>query len=155
MEIRIATKEEIPGILELLRPVGQVHHAIRPDIFPSNTLKYDAGALEEMLDIPKRPIFVAMEEGLVAGYCFCLLREYAHSRISVQRKELYIDDLCVDEQHRGQGIATALYRHVSRYAKEIGCQTISLNVWCGNDNAMAFYKKIGMQQRSITMETLL
>ena len=73
MEIRIANTGDIPGILELLRQVGQVHHDIRPDIFRSGCQKYDAAALEALLQDPQRPIFIAAHQGAVAGYCFCIL----------------------------------------------------------------------------------
>ena len=71
------------------------------------------------------------------------------------RTELYIDDLCVDQAFRGQGVATALYRHVTDYAQSLGCAFVTLNVWCGNENAMAFYEKAGLTPRSITMEKKL
>ena len=72
MDIRLATTAEIPGLLALLAQVGQVHHEIRPDIFPAGTLKYDATALEVLLADAGRPVFAAMEGDFVAGYCFCV-----------------------------------------------------------------------------------
>ena len=155
MEIRKATPSDIPGMLALLRQVGQVHHEIRPDIFRSGAQKYDEPVLLALLEDPKCPIFVAMEGAFVAGYCFCVLKNYRGSGVQTDRLELYIDDLCVDENRRGRGIATALYRHIQDYAKSIGCSFLYLNVWQGNDNAMAFYNKLGMCPRSITMETKL
>lgn len=152
MVIRRANSEDIPGMIALLLQVGQVHHNIRPDIFRPRTLKYDEAALSQLLKDEDRPIFVAMEGDFVAGYCFCIHREYRDSGVSTDRKELYIDDLCVDENHRGQGIAGELYRHVTAYAKTCGCAFITLNVWCGNDNAMRFYEKMGMRPRNITMD---
>ena len=151
MDIRLATNRDIPGMLSLLLQVGQVHHLIRPDIFPERTLKYDEHALSALLIDKTRPIFVAMDGNFVAGYCFCVHKDYGSS-VSTARKELYIDDLCVDENRRGQGIAGALYRHAAAYAKEQGCQFITLNVWCGNDSAMGFYEKAGLRPRSIMME---
>ena len=153
--IRLATEKEIPGIENLLLQVGAVHHWIRPDIFRDGCLKYDENALKTLLKDEKRPIFVWMEGDFVAGYCFCVLKEYESGGVSTCRKEIYIDDLCVDEGRRGQGIATALYRHAVDYAKSLGCQSVTLNVWCGNDTAMKFYEKMGMRPRSITMETKL
>lgn len=155
MDIRLANIQDIPGILALLRQVGQVHHDIRPDIFPENTLKYDENALKELLMDAKRPVFVAMEGDFVAGYCFCVHKEYEDTSVSVGRRELYIDDLCVDENRRGQGIAGALYRHAVDYAKACGCGFVTLNVWCGNDNAMHFYENAGLQPRHIMMEMAL
>ena len=152
MDIRFASEGDISGMLSLLLQVGQVHHVIRPDIFPPATLKYDEAALGALLKDESRPVFVAVEGDFVAGYCFCQLRSYEGSGISTCRKELYIDDLCVDENRRGQGIATALYRHVLAYAKELGCGFVTLNVWCGNDSAMEFYEKMGLRPRHIMME---
>ena len=155
MNIRRASNGDIPGLIALLLQVGQVHHVLRPDIFPPATLKYDEGALQQLLTEESRPVFVAMEGDFVAGYCFCVHKEHKGSGVSTDRKELYIDDLCVDESQRGRGIATALYRHVTDYAKAQGCRFITLNVWCGNDNAMHFYEKMGMRPRHVMMETPL
>ena len=41
------------------------------------------------------------------------------------------------------------------YAKKIGCDSLTLNVWCGNDSAMKFYESRGLKQRNIHMEARL
>ena len=155
MEIRKAEVRDIPGMIELLHQVGDVHHHIRPDIFRSGALKYTSEQLEELLRDETKPIFIYDEDGTVAGYCFCQIRSYDGIGVSTCRKELYIDDLCVDENRRGQHIGSALYNHAVAYAKEIGCNFLTLNVWCGNDGAMKFYEHAGMTPRNITMETKL
>ena len=155
MEIRIAKPGDIPGILELLRQVGGVHHDIRPDIFRSGALKYDENALKAILVDETKPIFVAADGETVAGYCFCVLKDYRGSGVQTDRVEVYIDDLCVDESRRGSGVATAMYRHVTDYAKGLGCAFISLNVWCGNESAMKFYEKMGLTPRHIMLEMAL
>ena len=155
MEIRFAGVRDIPGILELLRQVGGVHHDIRPDIFRCGAIKYTRQELENILSDKDSPIFVAVEGDKVLGYSFCQIREYRGSTVLTDRKEIYIDDLCVEEACRGRGIARALYGYVTDWAKEIGCTYVTLNVWQGNENAMKFYEKMGMRQRSITMETKL
>ena len=155
MEIRRAEVRDIPGMIALLYQVGGVHHEIRPDIFRPGCLKYTPEQLEALLRDESKPIFIYDDDGFVAGYCFCQHREYRGSGVSTDRKELYIDDLCVDENRRGQGIAKALYAHVCSYARSCGCAFITLNVWCGNEGAMKFYEKAGMTPRNITMETKL
>lgn len=152
MVIRNAVKQDIPGMLALLKQVGQVHHEIRPDIFPAGTLKYDEAALAALLQNASRPIFIADVDGAVAGYCFCVHKVIEDTALSVGRQELYIDDLCVDEGHRRMGIARALYTHALAYAKEIDCNMLTLNVWCGNESAMHFYQQMGMRPRNIMME---
>lgn len=155
MTIDQANSSHIPGLIRLLYQVGDVHHRIRPDLFRSGAIKYTETDLEALLAEESSPVFVAEEGGSVLGYCFCQLREYRDSTVLTDRKEIYIDDLCVEEACRGRGIARALYGYVTDWAKEIGCTYVTLNVWQGNENAMKFYEKMGMRQRSITMETKL
>ena len=155
MEIRLAEKRDIPGMIELLKQVGGVHHDIRPDIFRPSAQKYDEAALKVLLQDESRPIFVAVEDGAVKGYCFCIHRSFNGDTVLTDRKEIYIDDLCVDENRRGQHIGSVLYDHVVAYAKEIGCAFLTLNVWCGNDGAMKFYENAGLTPRNITMEKKL
>ena len=150
MVIREAVQGDIPELIRLLHQVGDIHHQLRPDIFPAGTLKYNEFDLSMLLE--DRPVFVAMEDDRCLGYCFCILPYHRASRCSVERQELYIDDLCVDESVRGRGVATALYRHACDYARSKGCAFVTLSVWQGNDTAMAFYEKMGMRPRTISME---
>jgi ribosomal protein S18 acetylase RimI-like enzyme len=155
MEIRRAEVRDIPGMIELLKQVGAVHHDIRPDIFRGGALKYDEAALEALLKDESRPIFVAVKGSFVAGYCFCVEKAFQNHEIFIDRSEFYIDDLCVDESCRGQGIAGTLYGYVFDYAKQQGFDAVTLNVWCGNDSAQRFYEKMGMTPRNIMMEMKL
>ena len=155
MEIRLANNSDIPGMIELLKQVGEVHHKIRPDLFRCGAQKYSEADLEELLKDESRPIFGALENGRLLGYCFCVIEEVTGNPVLCDVRSLYIDDLCVDEICRGQGIATKLYDHVCDYARSIGCRSITLNVWCGNDNAMKFYERRGMKPRKIYMEASL
>ena len=68
---------------------------------------------------------------------------------------LFIDDLCVDQNARGRQIGKKLYQHVLKFAKEKGCYDVTLNVWEGNDNARAFYEKMGMFVKETQMEVIL
>ena len=152
MEIRLANNSDIPGMIELLKQVGEVHHKIRPDLFRAGAQKYNEKDLEELLKDPTRPIFVAVEEGRLLGYCFCILEETVGNPVLMDDKTLYIDDLCVDETIRGKHVGRALYEHTKTYARQTGCRSVTLNVWCGNDSAMAFYEKQGLKPRKIYME---
>lgn len=150
--IRFAEKGDIPYLLKLLYQVGKVHNTIRPDLFRDTPCKYDAPALEALLQDPTRPIFVLAEEDAVLGYAFCILEEIKNDPVLRDQKTCYIDDLCVDEDCRGKHVGKQLYEHVLDYAKSIGCNSVTLNVWCGNDSAMAFYEKCGLKPRKIYME---
>ena len=155
MEIRFAQAKDVIGILKLLRQVGQVHHEGRPDIFRTGAQKYGASQVLAMLDKPATPIFVAVEGDNVLGYGFCFFRQYEHDPVIADHSELYIDDLCVDESHRGEHIGKAIYNEILRYAKMRRCYNVTLNVWCCNPGAMKFYEALGMKPQKIGMEQIL
>lgn len=155
MEIRFAEIKDVPGILELLRQVGQVHHEGRPDIFRNGAQKYSASQVIAMLDAPATPIFVAVQDEQVLGYCFCMIKEHVKDPVIADYTDLYIDDLCVHENCRGQHVGKTLYEYTCQYAKQRGCYSVTLNVWACNESAMAFYKSLGMQIQKIGMENIL
>lgn len=155
MNIRFAMEKDIPQMIDLLQQVGEVHHQIRPDLFRAGAQKYDEAALKGLLADKNRPILAGVVEDRMVGYAFCILQEIKNDPVLRDRKTLYIDDLCVDEQVRGDGVAQAIYQGVLDYARSIGCDSVTLNVWCGNDRAMRFYEKCGLKPQKIGMELSL
>ena len=155
MEIRFAKEQDVGGILELLRQVGHVHHVGRPDIFRGDAQKYGASQVLAMLDDPTTPILVAAEGDKVLGYGFCMLKKYEKDPVIRDHTTLYIDDLCVDENCRGQHVGSTIYRQILRYAKSLGCYNVTLNVWSCNPSAMAFYEAMGLKPQKVGMETSL
>lgn len=153
-ELRKACPKDIKRIIELLHQVNMVHHVIRPDLFKPYTTKYNEQELLAILDDDSKPIFV-YDDGEVKGYAFCQLSEVKDNLLLQDNKTLYIDDICVDEQARGQHVGKALYEYVRDYAQSIGCHNITLNVWEGNGPALSFYKNMGMKVQKTTMEIIL
>ena len=151
MLIRPAEISDIPDLLRLLQQVCDVHAQIRPDIFKLGGTKYTESDLLQILSDESGPIWCAVEDGAFLGYCFCKWKEYRDSTVMMDRRELYIDDLCVDEAARGKGIATALFRHVTAVARAEGATFITLNVWHGN-SALNFYEKMGMRPQKTILE---
>ena len=72
MNIRIASEKDIPKLNELLFQVHKIHADTRPDIFITNSKKYNDDELKQLIqDYNKTPIFVAEADGVVVGYAFC------------------------------------------------------------------------------------
>lgn len=155
MEIRFAQAKDVTGILALLRQVGEVHHQGRPDIFRNGAQKYGASQILSMLDSSATPILVAVEDNKVLGYGFCMFKQYKNDPVIADHSEIYIDDLCVDENHRGQHIGRAIYQEILRYAKMRRCYNVTLNVWSCNPSAMRFYESLGLKPQKVGMEVLL
>ena len=153
VEIRKAENKDISRLLDLLSEVLEIHAKLRPDLFVSGTTKYNKEQLEFMLKDENKPIYVAAIDGYVVGYAMCQIR--IPDSNMYPKRIFHLDDLCVDEKYRGQGIGKALYQKVVEAAKEYGCYEITLNAWPDNEIAMKFYEKMGMKTRSIIMEHII
>ena len=155
MQIRRANVADIPSLNKLLRQVLDVHFKGRSDLFKENAKKYTDDELKQLLADPNTPVFVAERCGVVEGYAFCIFKQEKNSHILTPVKTLYIDDLCVDEACRGKGVGKLLYHYVVDFAKQQGCYNVTLNVWACNQDALAFYQKLGLKPQKIAMEKIL
>ena len=156
MNVRRAEAKDSPGILDLLIQVDMVHHIGRPDLFKGPATKYNASELEDIIRDNKTPVFVCVDDNdFVAGHAFCIEKQELNNSVLTDIKTLYIDDICVDENHRGQHIGTMLYEHVKEYAKAGGFYNITLNVWECNPGARSFYESLGFKPQKTGMETVL
>ena len=156
MNIRRAEEKDIPRLIELLQQVLDIHAKVRPDVFISGTTKYTDDELLQMIEDDRNPIYVAVDEkDLCLGYAFCQLREQPFSNNMVPFTSLFIDDLCVDQNLRGQHIGESLFEFVKAEAKRLGCYEVTLNVWAGNTSAEHFYEKMGMKTKERQMEYIL
>ena len=99
----------------------------------------------------ERRLFAAKVEDNIVGYVFFRIRIYdmaGHTR----RKVLLIDEICVDEKLRNQGIGTEMMAEVRVIGKAFGCTDMQLGVYPQNNEALAFYQKCGFRIRSIDMQ---
>ncbi len=155
MRVRKAEKKDINKISDLLSQVDLVHYNGRPDIFKIGE-KHSPSEIEKMLSDEEKPILVCADDSdEVLGYCFCIFTQYKNSAVLTDVKTLYIDDLCVDNNMRGQGIGKILLKSAENLAKETGCYNITLNVWTCNPTALEFYKACGYIPQKIVMEKMV
>ena len=155
ISVRKALSGDESGIYELLGQVLAVHNAARPDLFCPSGSKYTRQELTDIFNDEKRPVFVAVDShGKIIGHEFCILEDH-NGPSDTPHRTLYIDDLCIDEDHRGQHIGRLLYEYASEYAIQQNCYNITLHVWEGNDNAKAFYDSLGMKPYMTGMESIL
>lgn len=155
MLIRRADAKDLQVINKLLYEVEDIHRVGRPDLFRVGAKKYTDYRLLEIFKDDSTPVFVAEEEGIVLGYAFCQIQEVKNEPSQIDRKTLYLDDLCVDESARGKHVGSTLFSTLVDYARSIGCHNLTLHVWECNPSARKFYESMGMKPMSTTMETVL
>ena len=152
--IRKAKIIDIPNICKLLNIVNDVHANLRPDIFIIGKRKYTEKELESIINDNTKPIFVYVMDEKVVGYVFTIIKEIMGNNL-LPRTELYIDDLCVDREYQNKGIGRKLIEYVIEFGKENKIDSITLNVWNGNDSANHLYQELGFKPRKVNMEKII
>jgi GNAT superfamily N-acetyltransferase len=64
------------------------------------------------------------------------------------RHTLYLEDLFVEEAHRGRGLGRQLMEALARAARERGCARMDWSVLDWNEPSMAFYRRLGAEPMS-------
>jgi aminoglycoside 3-N-acetyltransferase I len=85
---------------------------------------------------------VAMVNDSVVGG----LAAYVLQKFEQERREIYIYDLAVAEQHRRKGIATKLINELRRIARERGAYVIFVQADKTDDAAIKLYESLGIRE---------
>ncbi|NLN56001.1 MAG: GNAT family N-acetyltransferase [Clostridiales bacterium] len=152
IKIRKAEEKDIPCLLTLLDTIRELHHKGRPDVFRDNGTKYNEKQLKEKLNSPEEGIFVAYDGETFLGYICTVIKEYIDHNILLDKKVLYVDDLCVIEESRGRGVGRMLMDEAKDFAKANKCVSLELNVWKFDGSAEGFYRSYGFTTMSRRME---
>ena len=154
LTIRPAEKDDHPALSRILLQIAGLHADMRPDIFLAASRKYDKKQLAEMLKNPDTPVLVAADaQGQVLGYAMLQMKAVGDQHpVLKPRRYLYVDDLCVDEAARGQGIGRALMDAVWDLARAREIEKIELNVWECNQDALKFYESLGYRTQRRELE---
>lgn len=156
IKIRKAEKKDAPRIAELLKTIAELHHKGRPDIYAGGGAKYDVKDVEKKIDNKDEIIFVAVNEAdYVLGYTMSEIYTTKDDGIVIGHKKMYIDDVCVDEEYRNNGIGRLLMAATKQKAIDENCHNCELNVWVFNETAVKFYESCGMTKQRMYMEYIL
>lgn len=153
--VRRAIPEDTERLLALLEQVESVHQKGRPDLFREHGIKFTACELLEIIADDTRPVFVAVYEGCVVGYVFCIITETKGSTMLFDMKNVHLEDVCIDESCRGMGIGGLLMEYVTEWARKNGCDHMDLDVWEFNDGARRFYERYGFATQKRRMDMWL
>lgn len=147
--LELAQLSDLDSINSLVKQADDLHAAWHPDLFSGADNCFSADILLEMQK--KRELFVVrMNEQTVA---FTRIRIQSIGRVDdvPVRKAMFLEEICVDEAVRHQGIGQRIMDDLKSMAKEAGCISICLTVYTENENARALYEKSGFSVSSINM----
>lgn len=152
---RKAALDDYEQIQRIKRQVHSIHVHARPEFYkavevPLSLQQFQAALSNETVDC-----FVLCDNKTVLGYAVVNTRIVADHPIIHDQKNLYVEDFCIDEQHRGIGLGTELFKQLEALALREGFDSIELDVWAFNCSARAFYDSMGMECSRIRMHKAL
>jgi len=147
MKIRSATALDAALLSRLSMDVQRLHVEHRPGIFklPEHE-NYAVPFFEEMLADPAIHIFLAEEAENALGYILCKIIERPETPFTFAARTLLIDQVSVRPEAHRLGVGTLLMRQVEVLAKELGVERIHLDSWDFNEDAHAFFERMGYQK---------
>lgn len=155
MDIRFAREDELIRINEMRKQVNDVHVEGKPEVFKPGFSEELQNFIYYIWQDPEQDIVVADKDGELCGFAIVHHIFKPENPFMYVRDFLDIDEFCVDEHHRREGVATALIDFIKKYAKEKGYHRIELNMWEFNEGALAFYEAAGFETYRRYMEMFI
>ena len=133
MNIRKATKNDMPQVLELIQELAVFEK--EPDAV---VVTVDDLVRDGFSENPLFQCFVAEVDGEIIGMAL-----YYYRYSTWKGKTIHLEDLIVKENKRGTGAGFALYKEIIKQGKAENVRRIEWNVLDWNTPAINFYEKSG------------
>ena len=133
MIIRIATKNDMPSVLELIKELAVFEKEPEAVVVTAEDLVRDGFSENPLFEC-----FVAEENNEIIGMAL-----YYYRFSTWKGKTIHLEDLIVKEDKRGTGAGFALYSEIIKKGKAENVRRIEWNVLDWNTPAIDFYKKSG------------
>ena len=139
--LRPATMRDLPAVVALWRTLQLASATFEPRLAPNAQAEaWFADYLGGQLDHDNAAVLVAVQGETVVGYVFGQIMQ----RPTVVSGDCgYVADLCVRDEHRGQGIGRALYGKIRDWFLARGLRAIEVQIVRANPASQAFWRKMG------------
>ena len=124
MEIRFAREDELDRVNELRKQVNDLHVEGKPDVFKAGFNDELYNHIYDIWNDPEQEIVVADADGIICGFAVVHHIYKAENPFMFERDFIDVDEFCVDERFRRQGIATEIITFIKDYTKEKGFRRI-------------------------------
>jgi len=142
MTLRLATPEDMPALLDLLK------HVI-PAMHESGNFQWDEqypNATVFGQDIDKKQLWVAVVNDQLAGVAALTEEqepEYAQVGFDLSERAIVTHRLAVDPRFQGQGVAVALLQQAEQLAHDRGIRYLRIDTNSENQITQRLFPKLG------------
>jgi ribosomal protein S18 acetylase RimI-like enzyme len=142
MQIRLATKDDLPSLMALVRRVVPLMRA-------TGNLQWDETYPNEAVfqrDIDLNQLWVALVDGNIAGVAAVTMDQepdYTQVGWNIEEPAIVVHRLAVDPVFRGQGAAGALMQKAEEVAVERGITVLRVDTNTQNEATQRLFPKLG------------
>lgn len=132
-EIRFATVEDVPLILEFIKDLADYEELLNEVVATEEILK------ESIFVKNQAEVIIGEENGKPVGFALF----FHNFSTFLGKANLYLEDLFVKPENRGKGYGKRLLSYLGKIAIERNCER--LDWWCldWNTSSIEFYKSLG------------
>src|SRR3984893_13737811 len=134
MELRPATEQDVPVILDLIKQLAEYEHLSDKVIATEQRLRDTLFG-----ERPAAEVLLASLEGEIAGFAVF----FTNYSTFLAKPGLYLEDLFVKPHARGKGIGKALLARLAKVAVERDCGRVDWQVLNWNEPSIRFYEALG------------
>jgi diamine N-acetyltransferase len=150
--IRNATAEDYDALCEQFEATDALHRANLPQIFQKpQDAAWQYSWYSELISNENAILLVAQAGMQLVGFIHMVMRDSLTVPVFVPRRYAVIEDLGVKSEFRRQGIGRKLISAASEWAIPKGATAVELNAYEFNQEAIAFYRKLGYKTLSRKM----
>jgi ribosomal protein S18 acetylase RimI-like enzyme len=108
-----------------------------------------------MLEDPNGIVFVAESrpDGRVIGLVVVRIYDTPPDPTMVPRRRGHVETLVVGSGHRRPGVGRMLMEEAVNWARSRGAVELVLTTWAGNEQAEAFYRRLGYRTLSSVLSS--
>ena len=151
--VRKATQKDIQSIVDLSVALFQEDAGQRDPFMNLNWPRQEGEEYYTGMALGHDSVcLVAEADGTVVGFLTGYTRKLDSMR-PVQRAEL--ESMFVERGFRGQQVGTNLARGFLAWCQEKRAQRVSVTAYAANVQAVEFYRRLGFEPRSVTLELSL
>ncbi|GAM17944.1 hypothetical protein SAMD00019534_011190 [Acytostelium subglobosum LB1] len=136
MDIKLATKEDIPGVYKLLMELAEFEQLAHAVVGNEQDIEKWAFGNDKVITV-----YCGWYEGRMIGYTL----HYTTFSTFQCRPGLYIEDIYVQPEYRGKGFGKQLLLHVCKLANDKGYGRVEWQVLRWLKPSIAFYESLGAQ----------
>jgi len=141
-----ATAAHLDDLAALNAEVQAIHVAFDPGRYLEPDLAGLRAWFASLLGQPGALLVVAELDGRAVGYAYAAIKDTPPNPFVYPQRSLYLDQLCVRHDRRGQGLGRVLVDAVFARARDLGASHVRLDTAYDNQAAQAFFRRLGFEQ---------